>query len=222
MRIAYLTIDDSPSKDFKKKVDYLLKKNIPAIFFCRGDLIEKREKEIIYAIKKGFIIGNHSYNHPHFSQLSFEDETEQIKKTDKIINNIYKKAGLKSKKIFRFPYGDKGNNKTIKKLQQVLKNLIYRQPEWHGITYKWFKDRKLDKNYDCYWTCDIKEWCLKGNYNEDIKTFNDVLKRINKTRNSNSNEIILMHDHEQTTKYFFKIIDELIKKDFKFCLPDIK
>ncbi|MCD6471339.1 polysaccharide deacetylase family protein, partial [bacterium] len=51
-----LTVDDCPSSDFKRKVDFLLLKNIPAIFFCIGKLTEKRKKVIIYAIKNGFII----------------------------------------------------------------------------------------------------------------------------------------------------------------------
>ena len=33
-KIAYLTIDDGPSKDMKMKVDYLVSKGIPAIWFC--------------------------------------------------------------------------------------------------------------------------------------------------------------------------------------------
>ena len=52
MKIAYLTIDDAPSNDFKRKVDYLLSKSIPAIFFCRGNLMEKRPEVVTYAIKK--------------------------------------------------------------------------------------------------------------------------------------------------------------------------
>jgi len=32
-KIAYLTIDDAPTKDFRKKVDFLIKKKVPATFF---------------------------------------------------------------------------------------------------------------------------------------------------------------------------------------------
>ena len=59
-KIAYLIIDDGPSKDMKKKVDFLVSKKIPAIWFCRGDYLEKRPEAAVYAIKKGHIIGNHS------------------------------------------------------------------------------------------------------------------------------------------------------------------
>ncbi len=46
----------------------------------------------MFAIKKGFIIGNHSYAHPHFSKITKEEAFEQIKKTDKIIEEVYKKS----------------------------------------------------------------------------------------------------------------------------------
>jgi len=58
---AYLTIDDSPSKFTKNKVDFLKKNNIKAIFYCRGEFIKGNMNAVIYAIEKGFLIGNHSY-----------------------------------------------------------------------------------------------------------------------------------------------------------------
>ena len=133
MKKAYLTIDDAPSKDFKKKVDFLISKKIPAIIFCEGQYINGREKELIYAIEEGFILGNHSYSHPHFSELSLKECTKEIKLTDGLIKNVYKKSKIKRPiKIFRFPYGDKGtgnkkgflfrffSNKS-KKIQSYLK-----------------------------------------------------------------------------------------------------
>jgi peptidoglycan/xylan/chitin deacetylase (PgdA/CDA1 family) len=60
---AYLTIDDGPSDYFIEIIEFLEKNNIPAIFFCRGDKLLEKEEEAIYAIKKGFAIGSHSYQH---------------------------------------------------------------------------------------------------------------------------------------------------------------
>ena len=69
MKAAYLTIDDSPSPDMQSKVDYLHREAIPAVFFCRGDFLEERPAAALDAIRKGFIIANHSYSHPHFSDF---------------------------------------------------------------------------------------------------------------------------------------------------------
>ena len=71
--------------------------------FFPGDKMERRPE---------VDIGNHSFSHPYFSELSFEECTEQILRTEDILNRIY--APIASEgierphKLFRFPYGDKG------------------------------------------------------------------------------------------------------------------
>lgn len=97
-KTAYLTIDDTPSKDFLNKVDYLLNKKIPAVFFCISQLLEQFPEETIYAIQKGFAIANHSYNHPHFSNISLEQAHFEIGKTDEIIEKRFNKSEIKKKK----------------------------------------------------------------------------------------------------------------------------
>ena len=115
-KIAYLTIDDCPSKDMFTKVDFLLKKRIPALWFCRGEFLEKREEAVIYAIKKGFVMGNHSYNHPLFSRIPLKECFRQIKVTNELIEDVYKEAGVqRPSKVFRFPWGDKGGGFDVKK-----------------------------------------------------------------------------------------------------------
>jgi peptidoglycan/xylan/chitin deacetylase (PgdA/CDA1 family) len=42
-KIAYLTIDDSPSRFMRHKVDYLLSRGIPAIFYVRGEFVEQNK-----------------------------------------------------------------------------------------------------------------------------------------------------------------------------------
>ena len=66
MKIAYLTIDDAPSKDFIRKLDFLSSKNIPAILFCEGRFLEERFDDGVCAIRKGYIVGNHGYDHKYF------------------------------------------------------------------------------------------------------------------------------------------------------------
>ena len=81
-KVGYLTIDDAPSEDFRNKVKHLVEKEIPAIFFCRGDYLVERSEDVILAIKKGFVIGNHSYNHARFSEIPLKECFHQIKQTD--------------------------------------------------------------------------------------------------------------------------------------------
>jgi peptidoglycan/xylan/chitin deacetylase (PgdA/CDA1 family) len=106
---AYLTIDDSPSTRMDDLVDYLERKSIPAIFFCRGDLLEENTASAIRALQKGFILANHAYSHQRSSQKDFSWIVDDIEKTEKILDEIHAVAGVpRSAKYFRFPQLDRG------------------------------------------------------------------------------------------------------------------
>ena len=238
-KVVYLTIDDAPSKDFREKVDFLLSKNIPAVFFCRGDFLEQRTDAVVYAIKKGFIIGNHSYDHRRFSDLTLEQCFEEIQRTDKIIDELYKKAGVRRPaRFFRFPFGDKGaskNTEAFEPIQEFLRKLGYKQPKFKGITYKYFRRDGLANDADWYWTYDVLEYAVFNKENVHrkffgIDNFEKVFERLDKDvpdgygrygglNYSQSEEIILLHDHSETTHMFRPIIERLLAKGIIFKPP---
>lgn len=228
MKIAYLTIDDAPSADMIRKVDFLVSKKIPAIFFCRGNLMEKRAGAVIYAVQKGFIIGNHSYSHPTFSKLTLKKGFEQIKKTDEIIEDLYRKAGVKRPiKVFRFPNLDKGG-KNKEAIQKFLKKLGYRQPKFDNINYKWYKREGHHKDIDVYPTYDTVDYGpIEKNPSFGVKGLKEILARMEEDvpegcrglNYAGSNEIIMMHDFEETKEMFIPIIEKMIKKGLRFKLP---
>lgn len=179
---VYLTIDDAPTKDFKAKVDFLYERKIPAVFFCVGEYIENYKEDVVDAIKKGFIIGNHSYVHKHFSDLSIDEGKESIRLTDQIINEAYELAGVKRPiKVFRFPHfdlggdnsGDDYENKWSKPeserylyprddrrvaFQLYLEELGYSQPLFEGINFKYLADKKMFDFKDVRCTFDQMEY----------------------------------------------------------------
>ena len=218
MKEAYLTIDDAPSNYFKEKIDFLVANKIPAIIFCRGELCEKNIKAAGYAIEKGFILGNHSYTHPHFSELTIEQAREQIVKTDKIIESAYKMAGVKRQmKLFRFPYGDKGGE-LKEKIQDILKESGYKQPVFKKLNNLYSKHKK-DRDLDVLWTIDIEDWKLNPDSRLPL-SYEEVISNLDSNisfDDKNSTEIVLIHDHNETTEYFYKIISYLKdKKKIKF------
>ncbi len=250
MKIVYLTIDDAPSEDMKMKIDFLESKGIKAIWFCLGKFLKdtNRQKEVIYAIKKGHIIGNHSFDHPHFSEISLEECFEQIKKTDELIDKIYERSGVKRPiKVFRFPYLDKGGGENIhegwqedkkehiQSIQDFLKKLGYVQPKFEGITYKWFLDAGLLRDIDVQPTYDTHDYSpFQNEPSHGIDSLEEVMKRMEEDvpegcRGLNypdSNEIVMMHDNpftnrELSNKIFFTIIERLIEKGMVFKLPKI-
>jgi peptidoglycan-N-acetylglucosamine deacetylase len=237
---GYLTIDDGPVEDMKKKVDFLDSKGIKAIWFCQGDKLKKFPEQAIYAIKKGHIIGSHGYNHPYFSQISITEAKKQIKKTDEIIDKIYENSGIKRPaKFFRFPFLDNGdnnygdcnwNNKHVKQIQKILKDLGYVHPEFKNINYNWFKKAGFSRciNVDCSY--DTYDWCLEEGVEEHgYKDLPTVLSRIDEDvpegsrglNFSGSNEIIMMHSWIPLSA-FKKIINKILDKGIKFELPKIK
>lgn len=181
---VYLTIDDGPSLDFKEKVDFLYKRHIPATFFCLGEKIKNHKEDVAYAIRKGFLIGNHSFSHKHFSDLSIEEGKDSIQKTDEIIDEVYKLSSIQRPiKVFRFPYFDQGGdisgedyeNKWAKPesewflyprkdrrntLQVFLSELGYTQPKFRGLNLKFFKDKAMLEYNDVRCTFDQMEYFL--------------------------------------------------------------
>lgn len=109
LKSIYLTIDDSPSIHTNKKIDFLTKHHIPAIFYARGEHIKKHPQQLINVIKSGFVVGNHSYSHPFFSHISLQQCYDEIMKTEELIEQCYQDAQMiRPHKIIRFPFGDRG------------------------------------------------------------------------------------------------------------------
>ena len=249
-KTAYLTIDDSPSKNFLPKLEYLIKNEMPAVFFCIGNLLEKYPDAAIKSIQAGYPIENHSYSHPHFSDLTLEACKVEIEKTDKIIDTLYQQANVKrGQKMFRFPYGDKGDMRrglVLKKgrkfdkkrheaIQKILRDLDYVQPKYEGINYKFMDKAALWDDADMSWTFDIMEWAtFEDKPTLGIKGLSQVLQRIESKRpkdcrgnlwlekrwlDSPSSEIILLHDHPETDGIFNGIVDKLKVLNLEFKLP---
>lgn len=221
-KIAYLTVDDAPSPFMEEKIEFLKEKEIPAIFFCEGRYIKQRTEIVIKAIKNGFVIGNHSYTHPNFSQLSLSEGKQEIKKTDELIEDVYEKADKeRPAKIFRFPYGDAGGRLTSK-FQSFLSELDYTKPNFDGITYDWYEEQGLRNRVDWFWTFDCKEYEIDG--------LEAILERIEKDNPeemqgincSASNDIILIHDHEESREMFKPVINHMLEKGVNFKSPLLK
>jgi peptidoglycan/xylan/chitin deacetylase (PgdA/CDA1 family) len=105
----YLTIDDSPSANFTVLCDYLKTNGIPAVFFVRGDQLSLYPEETVQAIKDGFVIANHSWSHHRASKLGADLAVKEVLKTQKLIEALYKKAGVALPGPYmRFPYMDAG------------------------------------------------------------------------------------------------------------------
>ena len=135
--------------------------------------MEQQPQMVIEAIQRGYIIGNHTYSHPHCSDLLVDQCFAEIRATDAIIEFLHEQADVERKqRYFRFPYGDKGDKlygdvsqrpdadgqSRRDALQGYLRKLGYGQPAFPDITYEHYRTMGLLDDVDWYWTYDTLDW----------------------------------------------------------------
>jgi peptidoglycan-N-acetylglucosamine deacetylase len=221
----YLTIDDAPTIHTRQKLEFLEKNKVKAIWFCRGDYIETASgSTLIDCIKAGHLLGNHSFSHPHFSdpRLSLEDAYNEIEKTERLIDELYDKAETsRPAKLFRFPYGDQGGSQKRQNLINFLKEQGFSGGPFASVEYPGEFSANNPRDPYWGWSYDIGEYRLHSREREkptltqiqaDLDSY---LGRVNTAKD----QIILIHDHEDTTAYFEDLIKQFLDKGIKFRLP---
>lgn len=243
-KVVYLTIDDGPTADTLNKLKTLRSFDPPvkAIMFVLGQNLKRHQTAGIVALEEGHILANHSWDHPKCGELTLEQCYEQIDRTDTVLADTYRRAGIPwQKKYFRFPYGDKGAGEfgtpewTTGRpefraaLQAHLKKRDYAQPAFQGITYDWYHEEHMGTGLDTDITFDCQEWLTSITDPENqFRTLQDVLDRLDEENpgwlgginTPGSSEIIVIHDHQATAKMFPDIISKLVAKKLVFQLPE--
>ena len=221
-----LTIDDIPQKVTVPLVDYLSDRQIPAVFFAVGENIEKDPRPAVYALKKGFLIGNHSYSHPAFSGLSFEDGVTEIRKTEELLDRIYAEAGVERKhRFFRFPYLDKGDDNK-ERYQAFLRQEGFTGLDDTEVRAPGYLAKGWDKDVDTACSFDCQEY----NIPPGTMTIEDVIRRLNEGDHDagssvfgDDTQIVLLHSHDDTDKlvpgYYRIILEEILRLGGEFISP---
>ena len=136
--VAFTFDDGSDGTNFNAIVKSLKKHNIKATFFLTGSGAQSHPQPVIDVVNAGHDIGNHSYNHPDFTEISTTEMLNQLANTEKIISNI---SGKSTKPFFRAPYGS--TNATV---LDTVGNAGYK--------------------YTFHWSIDSKDWT--GNSSTEI------------------------------------------------------
>ncbi len=105
-QVALLTFDDAPQQPNSYTVEIaetVKSKEANAIFFVMGQFLtnEQAREDIKTVYDMGFEIGNHSYSHPDFQSLTYDEQLEEIKSTNDLIEEI---TGERPR-FLRAPYG---------------------------------------------------------------------------------------------------------------------
>ncbi len=233
MKTVYLTIDDAPSQQTAARVAMLGELQIPAVFFCTGSQLSASPEPALEAIGRGFVIGNHAWSHPHFSQLTLAQAEAEISSTDRLIDRLYAEAGRdRDHRWFRFPFGDQGDDfagdaapPAVRahrvELQALLRALGYGTPPFTDVTHPWFWPRGADA--DWYWSFDTMDWAISQNE----LSVQDAVARLHlhdpaqqlALGDSSSSDVIVLHDHDHSAHAFESLIEALASMPLRFALP---
>lgn len=195
-KIAYITIDDGPSRNnTPKNLDTLKKYGVKATFF----VLPKENLDDIYGriLEEGHVIGNHSSVHDYnYLFGSVENFRSDVLKAQ---NFIYERFQYKST-VYRFPGGTMGRSKSvIRERSEILKELGYKYFDWDVST------ADTDPN--------LKKIGSEGQIVD--KLANNVIKGANGRKKL----IVLMHDSAgkaYTAKALPMIIEGLQKQGYAF------
>ncbi|MCG5104334.1 polysaccharide deacetylase family protein [Oceanobacillus alkalisoli] len=101
--VVLLTIDDAPAEYTLEMAETLQRLDAGAIFFVNGHFLDTPEEE--EALKQlhemGFLIGNHTYNHPLIPDIPEEEQREEIVSLSDRVEEIIGERP----KFFRAPNG---------------------------------------------------------------------------------------------------------------------
>lgn len=131
------------AEDMESILSTLKNHNCNATFFVLGTWAEQNPDIMKKIVADGHEIGNHSYNHTHYTAMSQNEMLADIDKCNKAIKDT---SGI-SPTLFRAPSGDY-NNSVIETVHS--KNMEYIQwsvdsLDWRGLTCEQMLERIIPK-----------------------------------------------------------------------------
>ena len=139
-KVLYLTFDNGYENGYTGKIlDVLKKEKVPATFFVTGHYLTSATDLVKRMANEGHIIGNHSYHHPDFTQIS---DTKLKEELEKVALETEKITGQKGMTYLRPPRGV-FSERTLK----LAKELGYTQVFWSLAFVDWKTDQQKGWKY---------------------------------------------------------------------------
>ncbi|MEV1199277.1 polysaccharide deacetylase family protein [Microbispora rosea] len=128
-----LTYDDGPNPSNTTNLLNTLKANgLRATFFNIGQNAQNNPSLVRAQVDAGMWVGNHSWTHPHLTQMSSSQIQSELQRTQQAIQQ----ATGTAPKLFRPPYGE--TNSTLKSVEQQLglREIIWDvdSQDWNGAS----------------------------------------------------------------------------------------
>jgi len=189
-----LSFDDGPDRRWTPKIlDILKEKKVPGIFFVIGDQANRAPDLLKREYNEGHEIGNHTWTHPQFDEISRTQLKWELNLTQRLIEST---LGVKSL-FFRPPYGIDHQPEYAEEVAQ----LPYPQELGYIIV-----GQRIDPD----------DWRMtEGKHQRSAQEIADDVVR--QAKNGN---VVLLHDgggeRTQTVAALPLIIDELRAKGYQF------
>ena len=126
------------NEDTQQILEILKKHNIHVTFFMTGGWVEKYPEDVKAIKEAGHDLGNHSENHKNMSELSQEEQKQEIRE----VHGKVKELTGYSMQLFRPPYGDYNNELVLN-----AKECGYYTIQWSVDSLDW-KDYGVDSIID--------------------------------------------------------------------------
>jgi peptidoglycan/xylan/chitin deacetylase (PgdA/CDA1 family) len=229
-----ITIDDLPFVSYgindttflrnatNRLVSSLRQNNIPAIGFVSGKKLFVNEKPNSFQIgllnlwlENGLELGNHSYSHFDYNNISFDEYSKDIIKGENPLKEILRQKN-KELKYFRHPMLHVGNTKDkadslsvfISKKGYIVAPVTIDNDDYlFALAYKRTLDKKdtslakqIGKDYVLYMEKKIKYF-----QKQSIALFNENIK-----------QILLIHASQLNSDYIDSLILMIKKNDYNF------
>ncbi len=192
-RVAALTFDDGPHPEWTPQLLALLERHrAKATFFVVGEMALRHPDLIERIAQAGHALGNHSWNHPSFPQISTEEQISQITRCERLISSH-------SNRLFRPPFGD-----TNWSMLAMLRQRGYRVICWDGAGVDW-------ERHDRDWILPMLQRQLRPG---SILLLHDQLFAYSSTDESSRTETFAALDQflQQAREYSFVTVPELLQR----------
>ncbi|CCL10953.1 Probable polysaccharide deacetylase pdaA precursor [Clostridioides difficile] len=189
-KIAYITIDDGPSKFTDQMIKTLNKHNVKATFFMIDGNMKEYPQQVKNIIKNGNTAGFHSVSHDiHKLYVTSTSAKEEFDTNDQ---TFYKITG-KHSKVIRIPYGSKPY--TPQASYQAL----------------------VDAGYKIWdWDLDTEDW--RSNSSQIVQNVKNHIK--NRKGEDKDQLVVLMHEKKQSAEALDSVLKFLSDEGYEFAPVD--
>ncbi|MGW5722435.1 polysaccharide deacetylase family protein [Amycolatopsis sp. NPDC003865] len=128
-----LTFDDGPSNSNTPALLSALQQNgLRATMFNEGQYAAAYPGQVRAQVSAGMWVGNHSYTHPHMTQLNQSQMDSEVSRTQQAISA----AGGGTPKLFRPPYGETNSTLQAVEAKYGLRQIIWDvdSQDWNGAS----------------------------------------------------------------------------------------